>query len=174
MVSRSGFYVEDDSIIQRVVSINWDLGFDSFAKQKYIERIHKAFGKDKGALLDVTSASNNDAGRTLSPLFVRMRSNDCTVEDFLQMHPELLVMRGMSDYLYLNNLRDFHKKIISNYDCFSDVFHNPDKQYGNTQACSLAVYKLMQKQDKLELLKNYETFRDFYETIDFRKEERGT
>ena len=170
MVQRSGFYVENDCVIQRIVKIEWDLGFDWFAKQKYIERIRNVFGTDKGKLLDVTSASNNDGGRTLSPLFVKMKSRGCTVEDFLQAHPELLAMRSMSDYLYLSNLSDFHKNIISNYDCFSDVFHNPDKQYGNTQACSLAVYKLMQQQDKLELLEDYETFRDFYETIDFRKE----
>ena len=175
MVQRSGFYVDNNSIIQRIVYIEWDLGFDAYAKQRYIERIKNAFGDDKGILLDVTSASNEFAGKMLSPIFVKMKNEGVSVEDYLhklQLRvPNLFEISGATDYVYLSNLSKFNKETIQKYHCFSDVFHNPAKQYGNTQACSLAVYKLLCAQDKEALLENAEEFLNWYQSIDFRREE---
>lgn len=174
MVLRSVFYVKGESIMQRIVQIAWDLGFDTFAKHKYIERIRLASQLNSNSFIDVTSASDNIKGRFLSPVFVKVKGRDISVEDYLrslQEHiPDLWNIAGISDYVYLTNLNNNHIDILMQYEYYSDVFHNPQKSYGNTQACSLAIYKLLYVQGKLQLLENLEEFLNWYQHINFEKE----
>lgn len=166
MAKRSGFYIENNTIVQKVVDINWELGFDKKAKHTYIERIIKALGEELQPAIDVTSASNVEEGKALSPLLLRVPGRNMSVED-LQRDLGAYDIPGLADYYYLRALQDSHIATVNRHKCFIDVFHNPEKSFGNTQACSLAVYKLLRQIGRLDLIAigNKDKFVDWYQNM---------
>lgn len=166
MVRRSGFKVTgDNQITQYIVSIDWDLGFDKKAKHEYIKRIASQLQVYGIAdTLDVTSASNVHVGKMLSPLFVEVPALGCSLEDALQKIPNCFVIPGLADWYYCRALSDLNKATILKHECISDVFHNPDKSYGNTQALSCACYKLLHNTGQLSLLDNRDEFLNWFQT----------
>ena len=171
MVTRSGFYVKGNLIIQRIVYIDWDLGFTKEAKHEYVRRVITELGTDVGKAVDVTSASPIYQARSLSPFYLKDVVTGKSVEDYLselnsKSNCNVFQIPGLADYHYLRNLTEVNKETINTYDCFIDVFHNPDKCYGNTQALSLAVYKVLQYKGKLDLLElgTEVEFLDWYNT----------
>lgn len=176
MVQRSGFYVADGRIIQRIVRIEWDLGFDRDAKHQYIDRVINALGTDIAPIADVTSASYVKETQRLSPIFVRMPDGNQTVEDYLQVikngvFPEIFQIPGASDYVYLTALSEEDLKTALQYNCYVDVFHNPTKSYGNTQALSLAVMRLICETKQFNVLDlSINDFCKWYQSIDMTLE----
>lgn len=156
MVSRSGFFIRDNKIVQRIVQINWNEGFDKQAKHIYIKRIVSALGSDVGKVADVTSASPVSETRVLSPLFIRESSSGLSLEDIWEKIESPLPY--LFHYLYLCSLSEENKETILSYDCYSDVFHNPEKELWNTQAFSVTLYRLLHDTNKEEVLKDYNSF----------------
>ena len=166
MVSRCGFYVSGNRIVQKNISIDWDLGFTREAKHEYIKRIIDALG-DVGKCSDVTSASPIYKDRMLSPIFVRMISYDKSVEDFYQenIKPEYGYIPGLMEYIYILNLSEDEIRHALTIDCYIDVFHNPDKRQGCTQALALAILRWMAATDKTNVISSLESFLEWYKNI---------
>lgn len=166
MVRRSGYRVTgDNQVTQYVVDIDWDLGFDREAKHIYIQRIAdglRAYGITD--TLDVTSASSVHVGKMLSPLFIDVPSLGCSLEDALQSIPNCFTIPGLPDWYYCRALSDLNKATILKHDCISDVFHNPNKGYGNTQALSCVCYKLLHNTGRLNLLEDRDKFINWFQT----------
>lgn len=161
MVTRCGFYLKDGEIIQRNILIDWDLGFDTYAKRRYIERIQEKL-KHCVKVVDVTTAAPNWETRQLSPFYVKLK-DDISVEDYWNdwkvVHPERVP--GLFDYLYLNALTVEQVTFVLNQEGFIDVFHNPEKAY-NTQAKSLVCLQLLAYQGKLRYLRDVNEFCSWY------------
>lgn len=176
MVQRSGFYVKDGKIIQRIIWIAWDLGFDKQAKHQYIDRVINALGTDIAPIADVTSASYIPETRNLSPIFVKMQDGNQSVEEFLQhmkesIFPQVFQVPGVSDYVYLKALSEENVKTALSYNCYVDVFHNPQKSYGNSQALSLAVLRLIWETKQFHVLElEMNDFIKWYNTIEMQLE----
>lgn len=175
MVSRCGFYVYGDVIVERIVKIDWDLGFDRDAKHKYIERIKSALGSYVGTKADVTTASQDYKARRLSPIFLKCKDKDMSVEDCWQQVvkdkiPNASEVRGLFDYVYLYNFSDYEIDVAMEYDCYIDVFHNPDRGFHNTQARSLAVLRLIIETGQEQVLESLEGFLQWYKTIKWEVE----
>lgn len=163
MAKRGGFYTDGVNIIFQTVDIDWDLGFDKEAKQKYIERIIEALGERFLPCADVTSASSDPIAQSLSPLFIRYGNS--TLESLYMSNRELMVP-GVCDFFYANALSDVQKEFIRNTNCFIDVFYKPENGR-NTQACNIAVFKLLQYQKKEHLLEDLDAFLLWYNDIGF-------
>ena len=156
MVTRCGFYVKDNRIFQRNVYIDWSDGFDIEAKRRYIRRIQEALGSDVGKIADVTTASPDFDTRILSPFFIKDEKSGLNLESLYKR------MENPNDYLihyiYITHLDDKRKQTIMQYDCYSDVFHNPEKCKLRTQSFSIAVYRLMLEQNREDALDSLEDF----------------
>lgn len=166
MVKRSGFRVTgDNQITQYITYIEWDLGFDRMAKHAYIKRIADGLSYyGISDTLDVTSASNTHDGKMLSPIFVQVPTLGCSLEDALQNIPGVFEVPGLADWYYCRAISDSNKETILAHDCISDVFHNPDKGYGNTQAQSCVCYKLLYETNRLGILDSRESFLTWFHT----------
>lgn len=164
MVSRCGYYVSKDKIIQRNVSIEWDLGFDKKAKHEYIKRICLALGEDVGLACDVTTASPIYETRRLSPVFISMRNSELTVEDYYQqiIKPKCGYIPGLMELAYAGSLTSGLIKTIQKYDCFIDVFHNPEKRNGCTQALACAIVKWAINNDRGDIFSTQDGFIKWY------------
>ena len=169
MVTRCGFYVKDNRIFQRNVYIDWNDGFDTEAKRKYIRRIQEALGPDVGKIADVTTASPDFDTRALSPFFIKDEESGLNLESLYKK------MEDPDDYLihyiYITHLDDKRKKTIMQYDCYSDVFHNPEKRALGTQAFSIAIYRLMVEQSKENVLKSLKAFTEWLQNQEIIVEE---
>lgn len=163
MVERGGFYTDGTNVIFQTVSIEWNLGFDIHAKHAYINRIIDALGDKYKPCYDVTSASPDPMARSLSPLFLHY--NGTSLETLIMNNKELMVP-GVADFFYANALSVKQKEFIRNVNCFIDVFYKPENKR-NTQACHLAVFKLLQYQNKEYLLGNMDNFLSWYNDVGF-------
>lgn len=170
MVARSGFYLEDGVIVQRVVSIDWDLGFDRAAKNAYVTRLHNALGDDL-TKAEVTSASLLPETRMLSPIYLTEKSCGKSVEDAYQT-VKAIAPPFFFHFLYLGNLGEKEYGMIKHYQCYTDVFHNPEKEWGNTQAFSLALYRLLVEQKKLSVLEDFNDFLGWLQEVKCETEDR--
>lgn len=164
MVNRSVFgTTRGGAVAQLVVTIDWELGFDKEAKHTYIKRIAEEAGKcGIPKVLDVTSASNVYCGKMLSPIFVQVPYLDCSLEDALHNVPNAFTIPGLADWYYCKALTDQHKHTLLSYDYYSDVFHNPSKGYGNTQAMSCTVWRLLHDTNNLALLESKDGFLQWF------------
>lgn len=166
MVPRCGYYAKDGALVRKTVWINWNLGFDKEAKHRYANALIEAL-KENGPVAEVTSGSPIYETRSLSPIFVRLKSNPLmSVEEFLQMqsviHPTLFSVQGLTDLVYLQNIGPKEKDILHKYNCYCDIFANPNKGFGNSQACSLAIYRLLEQLNKLYLIDDNSAFMSWY------------
>ncbi len=166
MVPRCGYYAENGVLVRKTAWIEWNLGFDREAKHSYSLALIEALN-DVGPVCEITSASPFWETRSLSPLFVKMRDSDKTVEDYLQELNESLgqvfTVKGLSDMIYLQNLSQENIKVINKFKCFADVFANPNKTgFGNSQACSLGVYKVLEQLGKLDIINDNQKFMHWY------------
>lgn len=161
MVKRGCFYTDGTNIVFKTVEINWDLGFDKPAKQQYIRNIIKALPHEYTPAIDVTSASYDPVGRSLSPIF--LKTEDGTpVEDLYAVYPA----PGVIDWIYLTSLQQKHKGCIAHHMSFIDVFHSPEKGR-NTQAYTCALYRLLLLQDNLKVLRDVQEFVDWYDQVPY-------
>lgn len=166
MVPRCGYYAHDGVLVRKTVWINWDKGFDREAKHAYGYALLNAL-KDVGPVAEVTSGSPIYETRMLSPLFVKMKNNpQLSVEDYLrqlqEMYKTVFSVKGLADMVYLQNLSPHDIDVMHKYNCYCDMFANPEKGFGNSQACSLAVYRVLEQLDLLHLLKDNSEFMFWY------------
>lgn len=173
MVPRCAYYINDNSeLVRHHVLIEWDLGFTKEAKHKYINRIIDALNMDDKIMVDVTSASYIYDAQHLSPLFVKLKSNSImSVEDYigtikLQMSSVGYGMRvKYYGYIYLASFADKEIRAIEKYDGFFDVFNNPLNTPDNSQAYFCAVYKLMMRQKKTDVLQDFSYYLEYLSNI---------
>lgn len=170
MVKRCGFYVDGYHIVQRVVEIDWDLGFDKSAKQEYTRRIITALGDIPTPAVDVTTASVDPYAKRLSPIYVKMMEEDISVEDYwkrFKNNPKYVPICDYATlcYIYLTNLSEYEVSIAFKYNCYVDVFHNPDKGLDNTQAYWIAVLRLLIKSGMDVNEMSVLTFRNWYAEV---------
>lgn len=167
MTVRCGYYVKGDKIVQRNVSILWDLGFDKPAKHEYIKRIYSALGDDIGRCCDVTTASPVYETRRLSPIFMDMKNSDLTVEDYYQqvIKPKVGYVPGLMELAYCYSLDSERISTIMKYDCYIDVFHNPTKRNGCTQALACAIIKWAITNNKPNLFESEKDFLEWYKNL---------
>lgn len=163
MVARGGFYTDGTNVLFKSCLIEWDLGFDRRAKQMYINRIKEQLPTELNPMVDVTSASYDRIGQSLSPIFVQYGRG--SLEEFCTASPEAWTP-GIFDFLYFNSLTKEQKDFIMSQNCFIDVFHKPEKGRA-TQACSCAYYKLLCLKGKESLLNNLEEFLCWYNDVGF-------
>lgn len=162
MVKRCAFYVRQCKLIQRNVSIDWNLGFDKEAKHAYIKQMQGALSPYV-RVVDVTTASPIWEARGLSPFYVKV-SEQMSVEDgwkILQQKAQGKLGSVDFDFFYLSHLSEEQIQYVIRTDGFIDVFHNPDKAC-NTQARSLACLQLLYLYGKTDYLKEYKWFREWY------------
>lgn len=182
MVPRCAYYINDNSeLVRHHVLIEWDLGFTKEAKHKYINRIIDALGMYDKIMVDVTSASYIYDAQHLSPLFVKLKSNPTmSVEDYigtikLQMSSVGYDMRvKYYGYIYLVSFTDKEIRAIEKYDGFFDVFNNQLRTPDNSQAYFCAVYKLMMRQKKTDVLQDFGSYLEYLsnmKVVDVAKEQ---
>lgn len=182
MVPRCAYYINNNSeLVRHHVLIEWDLGFTKEAKHKYINRIIDALGMDDKIMVDVTSASYIYDAQHLSPLFVKLKSNPTmSVEDYigiikLQMSLVSYDMRvKYYGYIYLASFTDKEIRAIEKYDGFFDVFNNQLSTPDNSQAYFCAVYKLMLRQKKTDVLQDFDSYLEYLsnmKVVDVAKEQ---
>lgn len=166
MVPRCGYFADNGRLVRKTVWIDWSKGFDKDAKRDYcFELIDKL--SDLGPVAEVTSASPFWETRSLSPLFVKMLGTDKSVEDYLRELNDskpcnIFEIKGLTDLILLQNLSEKELRIINKYKVFADVFANPNKGFGNSQACSYAIYKVLEQQGRLSLLQDNPAFMNWY------------
>lgn len=168
MVERCGFYVEGDKIIQQNIMFMWELGFDRRAKFEYIKRaISILDAYDCGRVAEVTTASPIYKTRSLSPYFINVSGTEKTVEDFYQedIKPRFGYVPGLMEYLYLTNLTKDNIQAALEYECYIDIFHNPMKRSGCTQALALAILRWAIVNNKADILENETKFLEWYKTM---------
>lgn len=171
MVKRCAFYVKDGVVKRCVVEINWELGFTSYAKLEYINRLYYAL-HEKGLsnILDVTSANKGtQCGYILSPMYIK--KDGISVEDlYMQQRVRLDGQASRMlfyDWLYGKMLSEKHINMIKCYDVFVDVFHKPDVSKC-TQAKSCAIFKLLLERGMLDLYDDAVRFYDWrLKNVDF-------
>ncbi|KSV59161.1 hypothetical protein [Acetivibrio ethanolgignens] len=175
MVKRSAFGIEgNNTIVQLVTEIEWNLGFSREAKAVYAQRIQEALHE---RVLDVTTASPEPRGFALSPhVLEAYDSKGQTVMEFVQEMEDLCGPSSLQNglvfcYVYCRSIRD--TSAIDEYKWFSDVFHNPDKGYTNTQAFSAAVLKLMKEHGELKRLDSFQDFKQWWQSLQVVTKERG-
>lgn len=166
MVPRCGFYADGDTLVRKTVYIDWSLGFDREAKHAYGNMLIELLS-DHGPVAEVTSGSPTYATRQLSPMFVIMKGMDKSVEDYLKelssLIPNLFAREHLLHFFYLQNLSEKNLKVMHNYNCYTDMFWNPTKGgLGNSQATSLAVYRVLENIQRLDLLQDEAAFREWF------------
>ena len=167
MVLRGVYYAEGVTVKCKIVSINWDLGFTREAKHEYTQRIIDTVNGTCGRIAEVTSSAANYRTRMLSPIFIKMRTEPYSMlEDYLQelnkTIPNIFQYTPLVDYYYITNLSNENLKTLHEYDAYCDVFHNPSKGWGNTQAESLAVLRALENDNRTHLLSDYRAFLGWY------------
>lgn len=173
MAKRCGFYVRNGVIVRRDVDIAWNLGFEISSKRRYIAKLHEALGDDVTPIAEVTTASGIEETRKLSPMILEAYGKRLTVEDYWQdvVKPGLdknTFVNGLLDFIYLVSLKPDNIAVALKYNCYTDVFHNPDKVVsGNTQAKSLALLRLMYETDNLSYINvnGVNEFLSYYNTV---------
>ena len=182
MVPRCAYYINDNSeLVRHYVLIEWDLGFTKEAKHKYINRIIDALGMDDKIMVDVTSASYIYDAQHLSPLFVKLKSNPTmSVEDYIGTIKLQMSLVGYDmrvkyyGYIYLASFTDKEIRAIEKYDGFFDVFNNQLSTPDNSQAYFCAVYKLMLRQKKTDVLQDFDSYLEYLsnmKVVDVAKEQ---
>lgn len=159
MVKRGCFTSDGTNILFHTVEIDWNLGFDKRAKHGYISRIQEQLPLDCKPVIDVTSASNDKIGRSMSPIFLHTKDGEC-VED---LYPKYGIP-GVIDWIYITSLSTIQRGVIAHHNGFMDVFYSPDKGR-NTQAISCACFKLLLLTNKLSILDDVQTFVDWYNEV---------
>lgn len=168
MVPRCGYFADGDVLVRKTVYIDWSLGFDRAAKHAYGNQLIELLA-DYGPVAEVTSGSPVYATRQLSPMFVMMKGMNKSVEDYLRdlqkLIPNLFANEHLLHFFYMQNLSDKNLKVMHNYNCYTDMFWNPDKGgFGNSQAASLALYRVLENVGRLDLLTDEASFKDWYST----------
>lgn len=160
MVRRCAFYLENGRIIRRDCSINWNRGFSRSAKLVYIQQISDRLIK-YGQVLDVTTASPSEQGKSLSPYCTYI--SGMSTEDYWHGFKKTLkdYIPGAYDYIYLGSLSEEQREFVLTQNGFSDVFHKPESG-SNAQARSLCVFKLLHQQGKCYLLNDATQFIRWY------------
>lgn len=170
MARRFAYFVKNNILCYKFVDITWDLGFNREAKHEYVRRMIDALGKDVGRACDVTTGSPVYDTRILSPVFVKVHKSNMSVEDWVNAKiPEDTPHRfelPIVHYAYITGLTERNLTTISQYDCFFDVFTNPDKGLYNTQAYLVGMVKWMMLNDKMGLILDYGKFKSF--DLEFR------
>lgn len=156
MALRCGYSTDGFNLFRCYTEIDWVLGFDRDAKLQYIEELTAKLGKKYNVVKDVTTASPDSMAKSLSPHIVK----DANGNPLSDMYSEFGVP-GVFDWLYLNALTQEQKDYVMSIDCFVDVFHDPRKSC-ETQAKTLAIFKMLCIQDKLHLLNDVDGFVDWY------------
>ncbi len=165
MVPRCGYYSDNGVLVRKTVWIDWTKGFDRDAKHAYCRELIDKLSYI-GPVAEVTSASPLWETRCLSPIFVKMFNSDLTVEEYLQETQkrctQLFEIKGLADLILLQNLGQKELRTIHKYKVYADVFGNPNKGFGNSQACSYGIYRVLEDLNKLDLLKDNPAFMNWY------------
>lgn len=155
-VKRCGFFTDGVNLFRKDLFIDWDLGFDSKAKHTYIQR---ELGEDLSPCVDVTTASPIRIARNLSPHLLRLSDGSSFIDTYGSLREH-----GLFDLAYYLTLSKEQHDYVSSAKCFIDVSYTSSPGT-MTQARSLAVLQMLQKQHQLELLMNVNDFLDwFHET----------
>lgn len=164
--NRCGYFAAGDILFRKIITIDWSKGFDKEAKHQYgLEMIEKL--SEIGPTAEVTSGSPFFETRQLSPIFVKMKNSDMSVEDYLQEQhkrlPNIFTVPGLADMILLQNIGEKEIRVVNKFVVFADMFYNPKNGFGNSQACSYAVYKLLQNLGKLYIIQDNREFMHFYQ-----------
>ena len=167
MADRGVYYARDGKLYCRRYTLSWDLGFDRYAKHEYFKQCKSLLGDSCGKIAEVTSSAEYLPTRNLSPIFVMMRDGSgLSVEDYLRQLaikiPNIFELSPLTNWIYIINLSDKNLKTIHEYDAYSDIFNDPTKGWGNSQAESIATLRALEQCGKVELLKNFDAFQDWY------------
>ena len=170
MAKRCVYYVQDNVLYRQDIIIDWELGFDREAKREYIKRMQDSFPIKAMQAVDVTTASPNWNTRSLSPVFVRMKTGpDKSVEDYLSdvktMLPKGVDRSPFNAFIYLTNLGQDEAHTIVTHEAYFDVFHSPDKSGNNTQAYWCGLFKYLFVTRNVAILNDYGMFLKWFEVF---------
>ena len=174
--------------IKRDVSFDWVKGMTSSQKCKRRDSLHYAISKtyDMNKILEISTKSNKDLGVNLSALNLTIplsNGSEKTVENIYQLSKvyENNVIKEFKynktvfekdpysmyyDYLYILALY-FHKDYweeLNNYDIFTDIEFNPNKQL-NTQARAAAIWNTLYRNNMANIVENRDKFKKYYKSI---------
>lgn len=164
MVKRCGYYIENGVIKRKDVYIEWDLGFDRNAKYDYINRLKDALGKELHPILDVTTASMDSVGKSLSPHILKASTGEY-MSDLYHTLPSIEVFC----YFYFKAISEGQSRYLERMNCLIDVFHNPDTHGDRTQAMWLSLYRLLLP-DRQEILQDFNSYSNWLNSLEFLKE----
>lgn len=175
MVPRCGYYVQDNAVHRITCNIDWNLGFTKEAKHIYIRRLEEEIHKRMPGtqVLEVTSASEHEYGKALSPIFIkfdngesmedawgRLKANGVHVNYDGYQWP--LPAPSVAFVHYYCYYAEHMIPIIRLVDVFTDVFYNPSKE-GGTQAEACAILKLLDQQGNLGKIERLKDFLEWYD-----------
>lgn len=156
MATRCGYYTDGFNLRRIVLDIDWNLGFDREAKLSYIKDMKEKLSSHFVSIEDVTTASPNNMSKSLSP-HCMYTTDGKPLSDLYNDYG----VPGVFDFLYMNTLTTEQVIYIMSIDCFIDVFHDPSKG-AETQAKTLALFKMLCLQGKQHLLNNIDAFINWY------------
>ena len=167
MAKRCIYYVSDGILYRQDMIIDWELGFTKEAKRVYIKRMQDSFPIKSMLPIDVTSASPDWETRSLSPIYLKVKDKDQSVEDYLAdcktMLPRNVDRSPFNAYVYLTSLGEKEALTIVRHQAYFDVFHNPERAVNNTQAYWCAMFKYLFETGNIAILNEYAMFLQWFE-----------
>lgn len=157
MALRCGYSTDGYNLFCDCVDVNWDKGFNHDSKVLYIKELTEKLESKFAVVKDVTTASPERRAQMLSPHCLMTPDGRCVQQASMPdwSYP------GLFDFFYWHHIDASDYDYIKSIDCFVDVFHNPAKGHG-TQARSLAMFKMLMLQGKMEYLYDINKFIEWF------------
>lgn len=177
--------------IKKDITFDWVKGMSYSQKCKRRDSLHKAISNleiyDINKVLEISTKSDKEIGVNLSALNLNIdlkNGKRKTVEDIYQAskvldeNKKIIEFKFGStifekdpysmyyDYLYMVGIycNQNYWKELNNYNIFTDIEFNPNKQR-NTQARAAAIWNTLYRNNMAEIVKNREEFKKYYKSI---------
>ena len=175
MANRPVFEPNDEKpyYFERGVEFTWNSGMSASQKKKNVAAIHEAYKNQKGysdkKVLEISSKSDEAPGIALSAFNLkrRMENRDITVECVYQ-GSKVFENGGPYTDLYDKTSREAKKDprlqnsgALTDFQCGNTIYHPDNQRYSRYVFYDwLYITALLDNEDLLEELKNYDGFTD--------------
>lgn len=159
---RCYYYIEDKRIVRQEFELEWFENMSYQQKDLAVYNIEKNIPIRYGPATDVSGSSQYRDIRDLSIFKLQSKQNGMNFYKFwndlvLQKSPMAKDIPGLFAFMYLSTLDAYDRNAILRYNCFYDIYNNPDK---NIESVSLTyiAWKLLVSQNKIDYLRDPNKF----------------
>lgn len=153
---RCYYYLEDKNIVRQEFELEWFDSMNYNQKQIAVYNIEKAIPLKYGPATDVSGSSQYRDIRDLSIFKLQSKRRGM---NFYQYWNEIVMKRspvakdipGMFCFMYLSAMDCDDRNAILRYNCFYDIYNNPDKVL-ESAALAYIAWKLLVLQNKADYL----------------------